>query len=267
MAERKQQNMGSDEEWEKWGRFEPYYGVITESRNFRANFDSAAREQFFATGKVHIDHVLATCRRLDAGFSPQRALDFGCGVGRIVVPLAALAGRVVGADVSGSMLAEARQNSVGLPNVALVRTDDTLAALDATGEAFDFIHSYIVFQHIPAVRGRKIFAGLVDRLAEGGIAAIHVKYADRRAAGNFGTRPPQAWRAMARPRPFSYRERCRDLEMQMNACSLNELFFILQTKGIRDVHVEFCDHDGQLGVFLYFRRTPAGQPAPEGYRP
>lgn len=259
--------MGSDEEWEKWGRLEPYYGVITEGRNFRANFDAAAREAFFATGRAHIEHVLAACRRLDAGFSPRRALDFGCGVGRVVVPLAALADRVVGADVAESMIVEARSNCSGLSNVALVRTDDSLAAIDGVCGAFDFIHSYIVFQHIPVARGRKIFTGLVDRLAEGGIAALHLTYARNAWKKTLGVRPPQAWRTMVQTGVFSYRERCRDLEMQMNPYVLNELFFILQTKGIRDIHVEFCDHDGQLGVFLYFRKTPAGQPAPEGYRP
>lgn len=257
--------MGSDEEWEKWGRFEPYYGVITEHRNFRANFDAAAREAFFAVGRTHIEHVLAACRHhLDPGFSPRRALDFGCGVGRVVVPLAALAERVVGADVAESMLVEARRNCAALPNVTLVRTDDGLAQLDGICERFDFIHSYIVFQHIPVARGRRIFAGLVDRLAEGGIATIQLKYADRSRADTFGLRPPQAWRPQARRR-YCYRERCRDVQMQMNAYPLNEMLFILQERGIRDVHVAFCDHDGQLGVFLYFRKT-SGTLA-EGYRP
>jgi hypothetical protein len=55
--------------------------------------------------------------------------------------------------------------------------------------------------------------------------------------------------------------------MQMNSYNLNELLFIMQGKGIRHFHVEFCDHDGQLGVILYFRKTPAAQRIPGDYCP
>lgn len=257
--------MGSDNEWEKWGSQEPYFGVITDEKFFRANLSDAVKNEFFESGRIHIEHILETCRRhLDRNFAPKKILDFGCGVGRIVLPLAKMAEHVVGVDVAESMLDEALKNCVehALTNVRFLKSDDALSLLD---DSFDFIHSYIVFQHIPIARGRRIFAKLIDRLAEGGIAAIHVTYSRSVDRRTFGVKSPQAWRVLERRREFSYRERNRDLRMQMNPYNVNELFFIMQSKGIRHSHVEFCDHGGELGVILYFQK-PA-QAAPTDYCP
>lgn len=257
--------MGSDNEWEKWGRLEPYFGVITAEKYFRANLTDAMKNEFFESGRIHIEYILETCRRhLDRDFAPKRTLDFGCGVGRIVLPLAKMAEHVVGIDVAESMLDEARKNCTtqALRNVRLIKSDDALSLLDGS---FDFIHSYIVFQHIPIARGRRIFAKLIDHLADGGIAAIHFTYSKSADQKTFGVKLPQAWRALGKHRKFSYRERSRDLRMQMNPYNLNELFFIMQSKNIRNFHVEFCDHDGQLGVFLYFQKH--AHAASTGYRP
>ena len=101
---------------------------------------------------------MEVCKRhLDPSFSPKSVLDFGCGTGRLVIPLAEIADYVLGLDVSESMLWEARKNckAHALNNVQLLKSDDTLSCLDG---CFDFIHSFIVFQHIPVKRGIRIFA-------------------------------------------------------------------------------------------------------------
>src|SRR5947209_8593800 len=97
----------TDRDWEFFGRTDPYWSVFTQERYRRANLTEDAVRDFFASGEQHIDFVLATVRdHLDGGFAPRSALDFGCGVGRMVVPLARRCGRVVGVDVADAMLAE-----------------------------------------------------------------------------------------------------------------------------------------------------------------
>ena len=58
-------------------------------------------------------------RHVDPTFAPSRTLDFGCGVGRVAIPLARRFEHVVGLDVSPGMLtraAEAAQRQgVGRP--------------------------------------------------------------------------------------------------------------------------------------------------------
>jgi ubiquinone/menaquinone biosynthesis C-methylase UbiE len=69
-----------------------------------------------------------------------------------VVPLAGVCTSVVGVDVSEAMLAVVEENSreMGLSNVTFVKGDDTLSGVS---RSFDFVHSFIVFQHIRPERG------------------------------------------------------------------------------------------------------------------
>ena len=114
---------------------------------------------------------------VDAALSPQRILDFGCGVGRVVIPFAQIAADVVGMDVSPSMLAEARSNCTagGTTNVTLLRSDDILSTVEGT---FDLVHSCIVLQHIEVPRGTALFAQLVRRIRPGGVGASRHVWVD-----------------------------------------------------------------------------------------
>ncbi len=240
----------TDRLWEQLGRDDPYYGVLTADQFRSDRLTAADKEEFFRSGVEYVDAVLATVRRhIDPAFQVGRALDFGCGVARIVVPLAAIASEVTGVDISESMLAEARRNceARGLRNVRLVKSDDALSAL--TG-AYRFIHSFIVFQHIPVARGEKIFARLVDLLEDGGVGVLHVTYAKRDTV---------AWKALLRKhlpglQTFANAARGR---MQMNPYRLNRLFSILQAAGVAESHVQLTDHGGEHGVVLYFRKGRA----------
>lgn len=161
----------SDRAWQQIGRDDPYFGVLTHPRYRRGQLDEQARLDFFRSGQDHVEQLLSDIRtHLDPRFEPRRALDFGCGVGRLAVALARQAHEVVAVDVAEAMLAETRANCErqGLRNVRLVRSDDALS--DAPGP-FDLIHSYLVFQHIPVRRGEKLLAQMAQRLAPGGVAA------------------------------------------------------------------------------------------------
>lgn len=264
--------MNTDIEWEKWAKQDPYFGVITDEKFRSRNLTQQAKTEFLESGKNDVNHVLAICKRyFDNGFSPKRVLDFGCGVGRLVIPFAEIAEHVVGLDVSESMLEEARKNCSEhfVKNVSLLKSDDGLSSLNGF---FDLIHSYIVFQHIPVERGKNIFANLLNHLEEGGIGAIQVTYAkvgfDARNCPTLAKRLIHGMlgkvsqrirnkgrsmiRAVVRPAPGTYIS--RDPEMQMNSYCLNYLCFLMQSAGIRDIHMEFTNHEGFLGVYMYFQK-------------
>lgn len=269
--------MSTDLEWEKWGVQDPYFGVLTDPKFRKEEMTADARQEFFSSGRSHVDHVLRACRGyIYAGFTPGRVLDFGCGVGRLLIPFAELANDVVGMDVAPSMLSEARKNcdERSIDNVTLVLSDDSLSA--ANGQ-FDLVHSCIVLQHVEVLRGRALFAQLVDRVRPGGCGAIHVTFAWDVHAATFG-RPPSTPVIPAPPTDFLSKAKGKlrqllepwrpqnknvavevkvgklDPEMQMNFYDLSELSFILQRAGIQRVHTEFTDHGGALGAFLFFQR-------------
>ena len=249
-------DMSTDIAWETWGRRDPYFGVITNPKFRMSGIDENIKREFFASGETDVQRVLTTIQKyIDPGFAPRTVLDFGCGVGRVLVALAKIADEVVGLDVSRSMLQEAQRNcdERQLRNVRLLESDDELTALMG---AFDLIHSCIVFQHIPVERGRVIFAKLLKHLRPGGVGAIQLTYAKTRFASTYGVTPPASLpdpsvlsaKASAPAAPID-----ADPEIQMNPYSLNEILFLMQQHGIVRFQTEFTDHGGELGVFLFFQ--------------
>jgi SAM-dependent methyltransferase len=162
----------SDRAWERMGAVEPYYGVKPERGYLRDNLDATARAEFFRTGEHQVEQTLRVIRaRFDKNFNPTRALDYGCGVGRVLMPIARRVRQAVGCDVSLSMLTESRSNCErsGIANVSFVQADDQLSAVPGS---FDFIFSDAVFQHIHPRRVDQILGALLHRLDEGGICVV-----------------------------------------------------------------------------------------------
>lgn len=253
-------NSDTDKEWERFGRDDPYYGVLTFDRYRRDYLAEGDLETFFTSGQEHLDAVITTVEsHVLWNFTPVRALDFGCGVGRVLIPLAGISTYVTGVDVSPSMLAEARRNcgAMGVNNVELVVSDDTLSRLQGD---YDFVHSFIVLQHIPVARGMRILGRLVELLAEGGVGVIQVTCGPgslRRSAVAFVKDYIPLGKQLiniARGRPS------RAPQMQMNRYDLNGIIACLRRGGVHTVYAEFTDHAGETGVILYFHKESGGAP-------
>jgi SAM-dependent methyltransferase len=245
----------SDAAWRAYGDRDPYYGVLSADRYRSANLDEAARREFFASGEAHVDRLLGILGALYGPVSPRRALDLGCGVGRIAIPFARRCGEVVGVDVAPGMLAEAARNcrDRGVSNVVLAPADDRLSAVSGT---FDLIHSYIVFQHVAPRRGLALARLLLGRLDPGGIGALHFTH------GRTASPARRALQRLRRAVPLVHRlanavqRRPQDPPMEMNAYDLGQVLGALQDAGCDDVHVRFTDHAGHRGAFVLFRRRP-----------
>jgi 2-polyprenyl-3-methyl-5-hydroxy-6-metoxy-1,4-benzoquinol methylase len=91
--------MTSDRDWQKWGETDPYFGVMTGSE-FRGDQIAENLERFFETGRRDISETLAQIERFYGDVPTSRALDFGCGVGRLVIPLSERFAETVGVDIS-----------------------------------------------------------------------------------------------------------------------------------------------------------------------
>jgi SAM-dependent methyltransferase len=279
--------MTTDQAWVKWGERDPYFAVITAPK-FRSDaLNEAAKAEFFKSGHNHVRYVLGICRKaLAPDFAPRSVLDFGCGVGRVVLPFAAAPGvtTAVGLDVAPAMLEEARRNQSeqGIANAEFLVSDLSLSAINE--RQFDLVHSFIVFQHIDVGRGREFFARLLEHIAPGGMGAIHILYGKAYHPDRFG-QPPSMTRIPSMVDPLMpsgvrgwllrfyrrYRDRRAPLptdaavqaqthtdpEMQMNPYNLSELHFLLQQAGIRRLHTELTDHGGELGAFLFFQKPLA----------
>ena len=108
-------------------------------------------EEFYASGEENIrDYVVSELDLLVGGRDPKglRALDIGCGVGRLTRALGGVFGEAHGIDVSGEMVAQGTRLLAEVPNVHLHEGSGADLAPFAD-EFFDFVFSYIVFQHVP----------------------------------------------------------------------------------------------------------------------
>jgi len=151
------------------------------------------------------------------------------------------------------MLAEARHNcdAQGLANVTRAETRDGLGSLSRT---FDFVHSFIVFQHIPVHRGERLVAELLDRLEPGGFGALQFTLAQRASGLRRFVRRAR-WSA-----PFFHdlanllQGRPGEPLMIMDHYDLGRIWSLLRANGCGHAYVRPTDHGGQLGVMLFFER-------------
>ena len=162
----------SDQDWRDWGETEPYFGVLSDER-FQMASIAENRDAFFTLGQATVEERLATAEQHFGPFARGRALDFGCGVGRLSIPLAAKFGTVQGLDIAPAMLAEARANADALAvgNLDLALSDDALSR--AQGPC-NFVMSALVLQHIPVRRGLGILARLLELTASGGVLSLQI---------------------------------------------------------------------------------------------
>jgi ubiquinone/menaquinone biosynthesis C-methylase UbiE len=109
-------------------------------------------EEFFETARPDIESlILADLPRLTQGRDPKalRVLEIGCGIGRMTRYLADIFGEVHACDVSGEMVAQARERLRGFKNVTAHETSGVdFAALPDS--YFDVAFSAYVFQHVPS---------------------------------------------------------------------------------------------------------------------
>ena len=235
------------EQWERFGQLDPFYGVLSADEYRRENLTREVRDRFYETGEEYATSLFAELGE----WRPPRVLDFGCGVGRVLIPLARRSDSAVGVDVSPSALQLARQ-------ACLERRVTNVQLLQAIPERpFDLVHSVLVLQHIPTQVGYKIFATLVDRLAPGGVGAIQLPVSGRLVTrlfyGALRLGPVAGAWNVARGRPWSYPT------MQLNAYSLPRLLRILHRNDIGEVRVRFHAARGPTdldSVSMLFRREP-----------
>lgn len=246
--------MGTDRDWEAWGKHDPYYGVLS-SQGFRIDtLNTERKQEFFDSGEHHIEALLNTIRdTFNSEFRPQRSLDFGCGVGRLLIPLAKRSDLATGIDVSPSMLSEAARNcdEQHVHNVDLVGSDETLS--QARGE-YDLVHSHIVLQHIHPRRGYGIIAALADKVRPGGFIALQVLYSCnaprwKRALVKLSYRLGlvNALRNIVRGRPAS------EPAMQLHVYDLPGLLQVFNKRGLGRVLVvadSFADHEFNSAVLI-----------------
>ena len=152
-------------DWNTLGERNPYGAILTGAAGELRQWTA---EEFFETGRVDAARFMADLARIAPAVRRDRALDFGCGVGRVTRALADHFQSVVGVDVASTMVSRARLLNQSYRNCRFVVAPRPQFREFAAGH-FDVIYSRLVLQHIPPALVRRYIPEFIRVLAPGGV--------------------------------------------------------------------------------------------------
>ncbi|MGF1605638.1 MAG: class I SAM-dependent methyltransferase [Rhodothalassiaceae bacterium] len=247
----------TDLDWQIIAENKPFWGVLSQPVYEPDALTEQSLEEFYQSGEVFVRNLYALVRaHLDPDFTPGRVFDFGCGVGRLLLPMARLSDEALGVDIAPGMLklCSERAQALGLTNVAVQQSDDSLA--DVNGP-FDLVNSYITLQHIPPDRGLRLLETLIGKIAVGGIGSLQLTYGKGR--GFFLHEQPQA--RFYRRHGDQLFDLCPTQHPQppghitMYDYDLNSVFALVSLAAGHPVVTLPTNDDNHLGVHLIFKKA------------
>jgi ubiquinone/menaquinone biosynthesis C-methylase UbiE len=133
------------QDWNELARLDPHWAILTSPGKRFGRWDS---DEFFATGTAEAEAFMRRAAELGVPKERGRALDFGCGLGRMTRALAQHFDACIGVDISEDMIRGARDASPDIDGLSFVvnQADDLSRFADAS---FDLVYSMIVLQHVP----------------------------------------------------------------------------------------------------------------------
>lgn len=163
--------------WEGLARRDPLWAICTDPDKKGGGWDAV---QFYATGNKEIDAIWSFLEK--NSFLPvdrQKALDFGCGMGRLTFPLARRFEKIVGVDVSATMIRKATEQNPTPDKINFLVSERPDLSLFEDG-AFSFVYSVITLQHIPPAESDSYLREFLRVLKPGGVAVFQIPTQDRR---------------------------------------------------------------------------------------
>ncbi len=180
-------------DWEALAATDPLWAVLTDPARKGGRW---TREEFLATGEAEIAEVLERAERLGRPSRRRRALDFGCGAGRLTRALALRFDEAVGVDIATGMVAAARELNADVPAARFEVNERPDLSRFETG-AYDLVYTSLVLQHLPDQRAIEAMIAELLRLTAPRRAA-RVRAARRAGAAEPVAAQPSRLRAPAR---------------------------------------------------------------------
>jgi SAM-dependent methyltransferase len=159
--------------WNELGSTDPLWAILSVPE-YKGNRWSV--EEFFRTGQVAVEDLLGRIGDpLGLPTEHNRALDFGCGVGRLTQALADHFDHVDGVDIASSMIESARRYN-GAGRRCTYHLNER-ADLGIFGDStFDFALSEIVLQHMRPEYALRYVREFVRVLRPGGLLIFQIPY-------------------------------------------------------------------------------------------
>jgi SAM-dependent methyltransferase len=165
------------ENWQSLGSDDPLWAILSDPR---AKGGKWSVDEFLRTGQREINRVFGWLDQQGLKVNNHdRALDFGCGAGRLTQALAKRFDRCTGVDVAASMLEAARKLDPPQNCEFVLNERSDLSVFP--DQSFDFIYSSIVLQHIPHPYAIGYIAEFCRLLAPHGVMVFQIPVEKRTA--------------------------------------------------------------------------------------
>ena len=238
----------TDEDWKKLGLENPYWGVISDPAfNYLKDENKELLNRFYKTGEDEVDKLMNTIKnKVKYNFQIGSVLDFGSGVGRLLLPFAKRSSKICyGCDISEGMHEKCltRASHLDLNNIKLIQNLENLQI------NFSLVNTRIVLQHIHPKRGIKYINKLAELVKDDGIFALQFTVAREKSLikhneSNFyvfnGDKVEGLFTNNGSDRPSG--------AMYMFDYSLIEIVLLLQMHGFTNLHLETANMEGHISV-------------------
>lgn len=230
--------------WNEFGEDDPMWSILTAAEKKGNKWEPG---EFFETGINEIDGFLNQITSMGISIPRRRALDFGCGIGRLSQALAFHFEEVHGVDIAPSMIQEAkRYNRFGTRCQYLVNGRVNLQHFQ--DDYFDLIYTRIVLQHIEQRYSRIYLKEFLRVISREGLLVFQLPSKHRYGAGrtsNDGETSFTSNKSYIKGQPV----------MEMHGIEKNEVIKWIDAHGGTVVHII---EDESLGAewesFIYYVR-------------
>jgi SAM-dependent methyltransferase len=240
-------------DWEDLARLDPQWAILAGDAERFGGWDDDA---FWATGRREVEKALRRADKLGHPVPRGRALEFGCGTGRVTRALAAHFDACLGLDISPHMVEQARSANADVPNVAFeVNVGERIAAPSG---AFDLVYTRLVLQHVPGRAAILAYVRELTRvLAPGGLLLFqlpsHIPWRHRLQPQR---RLYAGLRGLGVPAETLYR-RLRLQPIRMSAVPVAEVTGVLEASGARVIEVATGRSVVESSTYYATREEPA----------
>ncbi|MCX6554440.1 MAG: class I SAM-dependent methyltransferase [Candidatus Aminicenantes bacterium] len=184
--------------WEQYAQSDPLWAILSDPAMKNRQWDL---QHFFRTGRHEMSLLFFHLNHLHIQTEKEKALDFGCGIGRVTQALAAHFKSIVGVDISETMirLADKLNRFPGKVSYVHNQVDDLKVFPD---NEFDFLYSNIVLQHLQPELTLHYLQELLRILRPGGILVFqlpsHLRPQNAMAKAAFAPMANDAYQASLR---------------------------------------------------------------------
>ena len=151
--------------WNQFGKMDPLWSILTSPDKKGNKWDI---HEFLATGEGEIYAAMEYLKSLGSNVPRRKALDFGCGVGRLTQALARYFDEVYGVDIAPSMIELAKKyNRHGDRCRYYLNNTDDLKLF--SNNSFDLIYTVITLQHMKPQYSKNYIKEFLRMLAPHGV--------------------------------------------------------------------------------------------------